>query len=192
MFLRLAFFISSGAFINIIQSFNKRKINPAIEDSKLQKSKGFTELKFSSEKLNSEMNCFLSVLGEIGMDTEDKKSKQIAYCAVLLNHEENPHNTNMINIIYPHIANILDRQPKTIESNISNAIKTHWTSCCAETIEKINKNYKNPVSPKNGCPTPREFLLFLIEKYKNEHPKNNFKSSKDCSFFKKILLNIQN
>ena len=165
----------------------KKKINPAIEDSKLQKSKGFTELKFSSEELNSEMKYFLHLLHKIGIDTEDKKSKQIAYCAVLLNHEENPQNTNMISIIYPHIANILDRQPKTIESNISNAIKTHWTSCCAKTLEKINKNYKNPVSPKNGCPTPREFLLFLIEKYKNEHPKSNFKFYDNYEFFKNVL-----
>ena len=97
------------------------------------------------------------------------------------------HSINPFIIVCPYIANIIDWQPKTIESNISNAIKTHWTSCYAETLEKINKNYKNPVYPKNGCPTSREFLLFLIEKYKNEHPKSNFKFYDNYEFFKNVL-----
>lgn len=36
--LSLVFFVSSKIFINIIYNFTNRKINPAIEDSKLQKS----------------------------------------------------------------------------------------------------------------------------------------------------------
>ena len=73
--LSLVFFVSSKIFINIIYNFTNRKINPAIEDSKLQKSKGFTKLKFFSRELNFEMSCFLNFLHEIGMDIENKKSK---------------------------------------------------------------------------------------------------------------------
>ena len=190
--LSLVFILSSKTFINHIERLNQKKLNPAIEDSKLQKTKSFSGLTFTSEELNYEMNCFLSMLHEIGMDTEDKKSRQIAYCAVLLNHEEIPQNTNMISNIYFHVGNILDRQPKTIESNISNAIKTHWTSCSTETLEKINKNYKNPISTENGCPSTKEFLLYLIQKYKDKYPKNKVKPHVEYSFFKNHLLNMQN
>ena len=192
MLMSFIFVFSSETFINIIESLSKKKINPAIEEAKLQKSKGFIGLKFITQKLNFEMNRFLNMLGEIDIDTEDKKSKQIAYCAVLLNHEENPQNTHMISTIYFHAGNILDRQAKTIESNISNAIKTHWTSCSAKTLEKINKNYKNPVSTENGCPGAKEFLLYLTQKYKEQYPEDEIKSNAENSFFKKYLLNIQN
>lgn len=190
--LSLVFIVSSKTFINRIDSLSKKKINLAIEESKSQKSKGFVGLKFISEELNSEINRFLNMLGEIGMDTEDKKSKQIAYCAVLLNHEENPQETNMISVIYPIVGDILDRQAKTVESNISNAIKNHWTLCSAETLEKINKSYKNPISPESGYPSAKEFLLYLTQKYKEQYPEDEIKSNAENSFFKKYLLNIQN
>lgn len=190
--LSLVFMLSSKTFINQIEKVIKKRINPAIEDSKIQKSKSFTELKFSSEELNSEMNYFLNLLHKIGMNTEDKKSKQIAYCAVLLNHEENPQETNMISVIYPIVGDILNRQAKTIESNISNAIKTHWFSCRAEILEKIKMNYKRSISPESGCPGAKEFLLYLTQKYKEQYPENEIKSNAEYSFFKKHLLNIQN
>lgn len=190
--LSLVFVLSSKTFISQIERLNKKKLNSAIEESKLRKIKCLSGLTFTSEEFNYEMNHFLNMLHEIGMDTEDKKSKQIAYCAVLLNHEENPQNTNMISNIYPYVGNILNRQPKTIESNISNAIKTHWTSCSADTLDKINKNYKNSVSPENGCPKTKEFLLYLIQEYKSKYPKNKVKLNTKCSFFKNYLLNIQN
>lgn len=192
MLMSFIFVFSSETFINIIESLSKKKINPAIEEAKLQKSKGFTGLKFISQELNFEMNRFLNMLGENDIDTEDKKSKQIAYCAVLLNHEENPQETNMISVVYPIVGDILDRQAKTIESNISNAIKTHWTSCSAETLEKIKMNYKKPISPENGCPSAKEFLLYLTQKYKAQYPEDEIKSNAQYSFFKKHLLNIQN
>lgn len=190
--LSLVFMLSSKTFINQIEKVIKKRINPAIEDSKIQKSKSFTELKFSSEELNSEMNYFLNLLHKIGMNTEDKKSKQIAYCAVLLNHEENPQETNMISVIYPIVGDILNRQAKTIESNISNAIKTHWFSCRAEILEKIKMNYKRSISPESGCPGAKEFLLYLTQKYKEQYPEDEIKSNAEYSFFKKHLLNIQN
>lgn len=190
--LSLVFMLSSKTFINQIEKVIKKRINPAIEDSKIQKSKSFTELKFSSEELNSEMNYFLNLLHKIGMNTEDKKSKQIAYCAVLLNHEENPQETNMISVIYPIVGDILNRQAKTIESNISNAIKTHWFSCRAEILEKIKMNYKRSISPESGCPGAKEFLLYLTQKYKYKYPENEIKSDTKHSFFTKHLLNIQN
>lgn len=192
MLVSFIFMFSSETFLNIIESLSKNKINTAIEEAKLQKCKGFIGLKFTSEELNLEVNRFLNMLGEINMDIEDKKSKQIAYCAVLLNHEENPQDTNMISVIYPIVGDILDRQAKTIESNISNAIKTHWTSCSAETLEKINKNYKKSISPESGYPGAKEFLLYLIQRYKDKYPENESKSNTKYSFFKKYLLNIQN
>ena len=192
MLVSFIFMFSSETFLNIIESLNKKNVNPAIEEAKSQKGEGFVALRFDSEKLNSEMNYFLNMLREIDMDTEDKKSKQIAYCAVLLNHEESPQSTNMISTIYLHVGNILDRQPKTIESNINNAIKTHWTSCSSKTLEKIKRNYKNPISSESGCPGAKEFLLYLIQEYKQKYPEDKVKSDVKYSFFKKYLLNIQN
>ena len=130
------------------------------------------------------------MLGKIGIDTEDKKSKQIAYCAVLLNHEKNPQGTNMISVIYPIAGDILDRQAKTIEYNISNAIKTHWASCSTGALKKINKSYKNPISPESGYPSAKEFLLYLTQKCKDKYHENEIKSYAKYSFFKKHLLNI--
>lgn len=166
------FLFSSKTFLDKIETLSKKNVNLAIEESKLKKKRGFPGLLFNSEKLNSEMNKFLKMLEEIGMDTEDKKSKQIAYCAVLLNHEENPQNVNMISVIYPHVADILDRQPKTIESNISNAIKNLWNSHYSEIVEKINKNYKKEVSSEDGCPKTKEFLLYLVEEYRSKYNKD--------------------
>lgn len=75
MFCRLYLYSHQKLLLTKSSGLSTKKLNPAIEDSKLQKSKGFTKFKFSSGELISEMNCFLSMLGEIGMDTEDKKSK---------------------------------------------------------------------------------------------------------------------
>ena len=190
--LSLVFMLSSKTFINQIEQLSKKKINSAIEEAKLQKRKGLVGLRFTSEKLNSEANRFLDILCEFGMDADDKKSKQIAYSTVLLNHEENPQSTNMISVIYPIVGDILDRQAKTVESNISNAIKIHWTSCSAETLEKIKKNYKKAISLESGCPSAKEFLLYLTQKYKYKYPENEIKSDTKHSFFTKHLLNIQN
>ncbi len=192
MVIYFVFLFSSKTFLNIIESLNKEKINPAIKESDLNKGKGLSGLTFISKELNSEMHRFLNMLHEMGMDAEEKKSKQIAYCAVLLNHEKDPHSTNMISLIYPRVANILDRQPKTIESNISNAIKALWDSNNAEILEKIRKNYKKSISPEKGCPQAKEFLLYLTQKYKSKYPKNKFQVDSEYSFFKKYFLNIQN
>ena len=80
------------------------------------------------------MNRFLDIFCELGMDIEDKKSKQVAYCEVLLNCEKNPQNTGMISVIYPHVANITGHQVKTIESNISSVIKTLWIASSATAL----------------------------------------------------------
>lgn len=98
----------------------------------------------------------------------------------------------MIKVIYPLVGDVLNRQAKTIESNISNAIKTHWTSCSVETLAKINKNYKKSISPESGCPSAKEFLLYLTQKYKDKYPENGYKLYTEYLFFKRHLLNIQN
>ncbi len=188
--LSLIFIFSSKAFLEKIDNFKKSKLNPAIEEAKLQKGKGYAGMKFVSKKLNSEMYYFQKELENIGMDTEDKKSKQISFCAVLLSHEENPRNANMRPMIYSCLGEILDRQPKSIESNIGNALQNHWSSFSSQKLKKIEQNYHGPISTEHGAPTPKEFLLYLVEKYKKEHPmyENNCKNK--YLFFKKYFLHL--
>lgn len=187
----LIFIFSSKFLLDIIENFEKKKINSAIEEAKLKKGKGYAGLKFTSEKLNSEFEYFQNELLSIHMDVEDKKSKQICFCAVLLNHEEIPENVNISRVIYPCVANILDRLPKSIDSNIGNALQNHWNSSDFKTLKKIEENYHIPISEKNGAPTPREFLLYLVNKYRKDNPSYNNTDKIKFSFLKKIIENIK-
>lgn len=121
---------------------------------------------FESKELNSQMKFFQNELYIIGIDTEDKKAKQLVHCSVLINQEENPQKVNMISGIYFYTGEILGLQPKSVEMNISNLLKNHWNSRGAEILKKIGQNYHGPISEENGAPTPREFLLYLVKKYR--------------------------
>ncbi len=164
--LTFIFIFSSKKFIEIIESLHKRKVNPAVEEAKLQKDRGYAGLTFESKELNSQMKFFQNELYIIGIDTEDKKAKQLVHCSVLINQEENPQKVNMISGIYFYTGEILGLQPKSVEMNISNLLKNHWNSRGAEILKKIGQNYHGPISEENGAPTPREFLLYLVKKYR--------------------------
>lgn len=164
--LTFIFIFSSKKFIEIIESLHKRKVNPAVEEAKLQKDRGYAGLTFESKELNSQMKFFQNELYIIGIDTEDKKAKQLVHCSVLINQEENPQKVNMISGIYFYTGEILGLQPKSVEMNISNLLKNHWSSGDAEILKKIGQNYHGPISEENGAPTPREFLLYLVKKYR--------------------------
>lgn len=188
--LTLIFTFSSKNFLEIIEAFHKRKINPAIEEAKLQKDKGYTGLIFELKELNSQMKYFQHELYIIGIDTEDKKAKQLVHCNVLINQEENPEKVNMISDIYFYTGEILKLQPKSVEMNISNLLKNHWSSRNPEIIKKIEQNYHGPVSEKNGAPTPREFLLYLVEKYREDNKVIKNTEKIKFSFFKKCFLDL--
>ena len=167
VFFAVIFFIfiaSSKRFIKMIDKFNEKKINPAIEEAKLQKGKRYAGMNFISEKLKSEMECFKDELEKIGMDKQDHGSLQIAFAAVLLKHEEDPENVALRSKIYFYISEILEIQPTTVESNISNSLKRHWNLSDKKIISKIEENYEGTISEKNGAPTPKEFLTYIVKK----------------------------
>ena len=74
--------------------------------------------------------------------------------------------------------------------NISNLLKNHWSSRNPEIIKKIEQNYHGPVSEKNGAPTPREFLLYLVEKYREDNKVIKNTEKIKFSFFKKCFLDL--
>lgn len=96
----------------------------------------------------------------------------------------------MISDIYFYTGEILGLQPKSVEMNISNLLKNHWSSCDPEIIKKIEQNYHGPVSEKNGAPTPREFLLYLVEKYREDNKVIKNTEKIKCSFFERCFLDI--
>lgn len=179
----LTFLFSSEAFLKKIENYQKRKINQAIEESKLQKGKSYPGLKFLSENLNHKSEIFKNELTVIGIDTEDKKAKQLIHCAVLLSQENFPEKVNMVYRIYLYTGEVLGLQPKSIEANISNLLKNHWSSCDSKILKKIEQNYRGPISEENGAPTPKEFLLYLVKKYE----KNN-KIHKNAEKVKRLIF----
>lgn len=188
--LTFIFIFSSKKFLQIIESFHKKKVNPAIEEAKLQKDKGFAGLIFKAKELNSQMNYFQHELYIIGIDIEDKKAKQLVHCAVLLNQEWKPNKVNMTSGIYLYTGKILKLQPGSVETNIRNILQNHWNSFDSKILKKIEQNYHGPVSKENGAPTPREFLLYLVEKYRKDNPANESADKIKHSFFKKCFLDI--
>lgn len=188
--LTFIFIFSSKKFLQIIESLHKKKVNPAIEEAKLQKDKGFAGLIFKAKELNSQMNYFQHELYIIGIDIEDKKAKQLVHCAVLLNQEWKPNKVNMTSGIYLYTGEILKLQPGSVETNIRNILQNHWNSFDSKILKKIEQNYHGPVSKENGAPTPREFLLYLVEKYRKDNPANESADKIKHSFFKKCFLDI--
>lgn len=143
---------------------------------------GYVGLIFESEKLNSQVGYFRRELYIIGMDTEDKKSRQLVHCNVLINQEENSEKVNMISGIYSYTGGILVLQPKSIEMNISNLLKSHCNSRDSRILNKIKQNYHGPISEENGASTPREFLLYLVKKYREDNPTDKSPEKIKCSF----------
>lgn len=188
--LTLIFIFSSKNFLEIIEAFHKRKINPAIEEAKLQKDNGYTGLIFELKELNSQMKYFQHELYIIGIDIEDKKAKQLVHCNVMFNQEENPEKVNMRSGIYFYTGKILGVQPKSVEMNISNLLKNHWSSRDPEIIKKIKQNYHGPISEENGAPTPREFMLYLAKKYRQDSSVNESTDKINLSLFKKCFLDM--
>ena len=188
--LTLIFTFSSKKFLEIIETFHKRKINPAIEEAKRQKDKGYTGLIFELKELNSQMKYFQHELYIVGIDIEDKKAKQLVHCNVMFNQEENPEKVNMISGIYFYTGEILGLQPKSVEMNISNLLKNHWSSRDPETLKKIKQNYHGPISEENGAPTPREFMLYLAKKYRQDSSVNESTDKIKTPFFEKCLLDV--
>ena len=188
--LTFIFIFSSKKFLQIIESFHKKKVNPAIEEAKLQKDKGFAGLIFKAKELNSQMNYFQHELYIIGIDIEDKKAKQLVHCAVLLNQEGKPNKVNMTSGIYLYTGKILKLQPGSVETNIRNILQNHWNSFDSKILKKIEQNYHGPISKENGAPTPREFLLYLVKKYRKDNSINENAAKDKLSFFKKCFLDI--
>lgn len=188
--LTLIFIFSSEIFIDAIETFCKKKTNPAIEEAKLQKDTGYAGLIFESEELNKQMKFFQHELYTIGINTEDKKAKQLIHCNVLINQDKNPEKLNMISEIYLYTGEILGVQPKSVEMNISNLLKNHWNSRDPKILKKIKQNYHGPVSKENGIPTPREFLLYLVKKYRENSFQNKTTNKVRFSFLKKCFFKI--
>lgn len=186
--LTLTFIFSSKTFVEAIEDFYKKKINPAIEEAKLKKGMGYVGLIFESEKLNSQVKYFRHELYMIGMDTEDKKARQLVHCDVLVNQEENPEQVNIISDIYSYTGEILGLQPKSVEMNISNLLKSHWSSRDPKILKAIEQNYHGPISEKNGAPTPKEFILYLVNKYREDHKVEINKEKINISFIKKYFI----
>ena len=150
---------------------------------------GYVGLIFESEKLNSQVEYFRRELYIIGMDTKDKKARQLVHCNVLINQEENSEKVNMISGIYSYTGGILGLQPKSIEMNISNLLKSHCNSRDSRILNKIKQNYHGPISEENGASTPREFLLYLVKKYREDNPTDKSPEKIKCSFLKKYFVN---
>ena len=89
----------------------------------------------------------------------------------------------MVYRIYLYTGEVLGLQPKSIEANISNLLKNHWSSCDSKILKKIEQNYRGPISEENGAPTPKEFLLYLVKKYE----KNN-KIHKNAEKVKRLIF----
>ena len=164
----LTFLFSSETFLEKIENFQKKKTNQAIEEAKLQKGKSYPGLRFLSPELNHQAESFKNGLSLIGMDTEDKKAKQLIHGATLLSKELFPAKVNMVSRIYPYTGQILGLQPKSIETNISNLLKNHWSSYDPTILKKIKQHYHGPISEENGAPTPKQFLLYLVKEYKED------------------------
>ena len=186
--LTLTFIFSSKTFVEAIEDFYKKKINPAIEEAKLKKGMGYVGLIFESQKLNSQVKYFRHELYIIGMDTEDKKARQLVHCDVLVNQEEHPEQVNIISDIYSHTGEILGLQPKSVEMNISNLLKNHWSSRDPKILKAIEQNYHGPISEKNGAPTPKEFILYLVNKYREDHKVEINTEKINISFIKKYFI----
>lgn len=77
--LSLAFIFVSETFLETIENFQKKKINPAIEEAKPQRDKGYAGLIFESKESNSQVKFFQHELYIIGIDIEDKKVKQLEF-----------------------------------------------------------------------------------------------------------------
>lgn len=181
----LTFLFSSEAFLKKIENYKNKKTNQAIEEAKLQKGKNYSGLRFISENLNYQSKIFKNELYAIGIDTEDKKARQLVHCAVLLSQENFPEKVNMSSRIYSYTGEILGLQPKSIETNISNLLKNHWSSCDKRVLELIENNYCGKVSEENGSPTPKDFLLYLVKKHYQNHSVNKSSDKIVIPFFKK-------
>ncbi len=190
--LTLIFILLSRKFLKIIEAFHKKKINHAVEEAKLHKNTGYVGLIFVSKELNAQMKYFQNQLSIIGIDTEDRKAKQLVHCNVLVNQEENPEQVNILSGIYFYTGEILGLQPKSVEMNISNLLKNHWSSRDSKVLKMIEENYHGPVSPKNGAPTPKEFLLYLVTKYREDNKVDKNSEKINYSFFKKCFIDAQN
>lgn len=116
------------------------------------------------------MQYFKNELNIIGLDVGDNKVKQLMHCAILLNQEEKPDKINMTSGIYLYTGEILKLQPGSIETNIRNVLQNHWNSLDPKIFKKIEQNYHGPISKESGAPTPREFLLYLVKKYREDNP----------------------
>lgn len=186
----LTFLFSSEAFLKKIENYQKRKTNQAIEEAKIQKGKNYPGLIFSSENLNHKSEFFKNELILIGLDAEDKKAKQLVHSTVLLSQENSPKKVNMVYRIYLYTGEILGLQPKSIEANISNLLKNHWNSRDSEILKKIKQNYHGPISEENGAPTPKEFLLYLVEKYEKDNKICKNTEKVKHLIFKKCSLDV--
>lgn len=184
----LIFLFSSEAFLKMIETYQKNKNNQAIEEAKLQKGKNYSGLKFTSENLIRKAEIFENELALIGIDIEDKKAKQLVHCAVLLSQEDNPLKVNMVSRIYSYTGEILSLQPKSIETNISNLLKNHWSSCDSNTLKLIENNYHGKISDEIAAPTPKEFLVYIVLRHHRKHNSNNLSRKIMCLFFKKYSL----
>lgn len=182
----LTFLFSSEVFVEKIANYHKNKINRAIEESKLQKGNNYSGLKFISDSLNRQTEYFKNELALIGIDTEDKKAKQLMHCTVLTCQENFPEKINMISHIYLYTGEILGLQPKSIEANISNLLKNHWSSYDSKTLKKIEQNYHGPISEENGAPTPKEFILYLVNKYREDNKVSKSTKKLNALFSKHI------
>lgn len=151
------------------QNEGKQKVNLALEEAKKHYFMKWSGMHFISEKFNLEMNYFKNELEIIGMDKEEKGGIQIAFAAVLLNHEENIDKVAFRTTIYTPISNILLVKPETVEANISNILNRHWYIADSKMLEIINQNYNIEISKKNGAPTPKKFLISLVKKYRARH-----------------------
>lgn len=185
-----AFVVSSKRFVEMIDRLQKKKINPAFEEAILQKGKRYEGLVFKSQELNLEMEQYKNYFSEIGMNTGDNKVKTIAHAAVLLSHEENPNFTYMKTRVYQPISEILGISQKAVDSNIRNAIQNHWGSRDSEIIKKIKENYHGKVS-QTGAPTPKDFLLYFVEKRKNEDMISESNTKFKFSILKKCFIHNQ-
>ncbi len=186
----LTFLFSSEAFLKKIENYQKRKTNQAIEEAKIQKWKNYSGLIFSSENLNHKSEFFKNELILIGLDAEDKKAKQLVHSTVLLSQENFPQKVNMVYRIYLYTGEILGLQPKSIEANISNLLKNHWNSRDSEILKKIKQNYHGPISEENGAPTPKEFLLYLVQKYEKDNKICKNTEKVEHLIFKKCSLDV--
>ena len=132
------------------------------------------------------MKYFQNKLNVVGIDIEDGKAKQLVHCAVLLNGEEVPDKANMIYGIYFYTGEILNLQPGSVETNIRNLLQNHWSSRDPEILKKIKQNYHGTISEENGAPTPKEFLLYLVKKYRENNKVTGNMEESNTYFLKTV------